>query len=87
VLCVSGRTAGAKTDTSILERVVCAVPSTPVFANTGVTAETVKEQLTIADGAVVGTAFKRGGDFFDMVDENKVLKFMDAVRSFRENIE
>jgi len=84
VICVSGRTAGAKTDTSILRRVVDAIPETPVFANTGVRAETVNEQLTVADGAVVGTAFKRNGDFFDMVDIEKVKRFMDAVEAVRK---
>lgn len=84
VICVSGRNAGAKTDTSILKRVVDAIPETPVFANTGVRPETVKEQLSIADGAVVGTAFKKNGDFFEMVDIEKVKVFMDAVMEIRK---
>ena len=82
-LCVSGRTAGAKTDASVLARVKQAVPDTPVFANTGVTKETVAEQLSIADGAVVGTAFKKNGDFFEMTDKDRVAAFMDAVRKIR----
>ena len=84
VICVSGRTAGAKTDTSILERVKNAIPDTPVFANTGVRVETVKEQLPIADGAVVGTAFKYNGDFYQMVDVDRVKRFMDAVMAVRK---
>ena len=84
IICVSGRTAGSKTDTSILERVSHAIPTTPVFANTGVRPETVAEQLSIADGAVVGTAFKKNGDFFEMVDIEKVKVFMDAVNAVRK---
>lgn len=84
VICVSGRTAGAKTDTSILKRVVDAIPDTPVFANTGVRPDTVKEQLSVADGAVVGTAFKKNGDFFDMVDIDRVKQFMDVVLAVRK---
>lgn len=84
VICVSGRTAGAATDTSILKRVSDAIPTTPVFANTGVRPETVKEQLSIADGAVVGTAFKKDGNFFEMVDVEKVKILMDAVRAVRK---
>ena len=60
------------------------VKDVPVFANTGVRVETVKEQLGIADGAVVGTAFKRNGDFFDLVDGEKVKAFMDAVFALRK---
>ncbi len=84
ILCVSGATAGSKTDSSVLKRVKEAVPSVPVFANTGVREDTVSEQLSIADGAVVGTAFKRNGDFFDLVDEEKVKRFMDAVFALRK---
>jgi membrane complex biogenesis BtpA family protein len=84
VLCVSGRTAGAETSTELLREVAEAVPDTPVFANTGVNLRNVAEQLAVADGAVVGTAFKKNGDFFDLVDKDKVVRFMDAVRASRK---
>jgi predicted TIM-barrel enzyme len=38
-----------------------ALPDTPVFASTGVRLANVEEQLAVADGAVVGTTFKRDG--------------------------
>ena len=60
-LCVSGLTAGAVTSSQVLKRVKDAVPDTPVFANTGVNVENVDEQINIADGAVVGTTFKKDG--------------------------
>ena len=82
-LCVSGLTAGAMTDTQILKRVKNTVPDTVVFANTGVRYENVEEQLSIADGAVVGTTFKKDGIFENHVDEERVKRFMDKVRSFR----
>ncbi|MDR1950331.1 MAG: BtpA/SgcQ family protein, partial [Spirochaetaceae bacterium] len=63
VLCVSGMTAGAETSPAWLREVVEAVPQVPVFANTGVHAGNVAEQLGIADGAVIGSAFKRNNDF------------------------
>ncbi len=62
-LCVSGLTAGIETDVQILRRVKEAVPDTVVFANTGVRLENVEEQLKFADGAIVGTTFKRDGEF------------------------
>lgn len=85
-LCVSGLIAGAQTNTSILRRVKEAVPGTVVFANTGVKIDNVEEQLSIADGAVVGTTFKYNGKFENHVDEERVAAFMAKVRSFRESV-
>ncbi len=82
-LCVSGLTAGSMTDTSILKRVKDTVPDTVVFANTGVRPENVAQQLSIADGAVVGTTFKKDGRFENHVDEKRVADFMKKVREFR----
>jgi membrane complex biogenesis BtpA family protein len=80
---VSGRTAGSPTDTSLLAEVKKAIPNTPVFANTGVRADTVQAQLSIADGAVVGTDFKENGNTWNPVDVRRVKKLMAAVRAFR----
>lgn len=82
-LCVSGLTAGAETDAQTLKRVKDTVKDTVVFANTGVRYENVEQQLSIADGAVVGTTFKIDGVFENHVDEARVKRFMDKVRSFR----
>jgi len=82
-LCVSGLTAGAETDASTLSAVKEVVPGTPVFANTGVRLSNVAEQLSIADGAVVATTFKRDGEFFNEVDVRRVREFMAAVREVR----
>jgi membrane complex biogenesis BtpA family protein len=82
-LCVSGLVAGSQTDASILRKVKDAVPDTVVFANTGVRLENVEEQLSIADGAVVGTTFKYDGKFENHIDETRVKAFMDKVKAFR----
>jgi membrane complex biogenesis BtpA family protein len=84
ILCVSGRTAGAETSSELLSKVAEAVPETPIFANTGCTTESIASKLSVVDGAVVGSAFKLNGDFFEMVDKEKVLRFMDAVTAFRK---
>ncbi|MGK0551571.1 BtpA/SgcQ family protein [Enterococcus faecalis] len=82
-LCVSGLTAGSKTDTATLKLVKETVPETVVFANTGVRLSNVEEQLVIADGAVVGTTFKKEGVFENHVDQRRVKEFMDKVKAFR----
>jgi len=86
-LCVSGLTAGTQTSASTLRKVKDAVPDTVVFANTGVRLENLEEQLSIADGAVVGTTFKYDGRFENHIDRHRVKVFMDKVRDFRRNLE
>lgn len=82
-LCVSGATAGVETSTSILAAVKEAVPEMIVFANTGVHPGNVDEQLSIADGAIVGTAFKVDGNTWNDVDQNRVRGFMSRVEHLR----
>lgn len=82
-LCVSGLTAGASTDQQTLSLVKSAAGSVPVFVNTGVRAENAAEQLSIADGAVVGTYFKKDGVFENEADQKRVEELMGVVKSFR----
>ncbi len=82
-ICVSGITAGAETDVSLLAEVKKAIPATPVFANTGVRVDTVEAQLSVADGAIVGTHFKVDGVTWNRVDARRVKEFMAAVCAFR----
>lgn len=82
-ICVSGLTAGAETDVQTLRLVKQAIPSTVVFANTGVRLENVEQQLSIADGAVVGTTFKVDSVFENPVDQQRVKMLMDKVKAFR----
>lgn len=84
-LCVSGLTAGSGTDAQIMKKVKDTVPETIVFANTGVNINTVEQQLSIADGAIVATTFKYDGVFENKVDVNRVRAFMDKTKEFRKN--
>ena len=85
-ICVSGLTAGAPTDTQSLAIVKAAAGSVPVFVNTGVRARNVGEQLAVADGAIVGTYFKKDGVFENRADKTRVEELMAAARSFRETL-
>jgi membrane complex biogenesis BtpA family protein len=82
-ICVSGLIAGAETSLEALRVVKQAVPDTPLFANTGVRADTVAEQFAVADGAIVGTAFKVDGSLWNPVDLERVMNFMQAARDAR----
>jgi len=79
-LCVSGLISGVEPNVQTLRQVKEAVPDTAVFANTGVRLSNVTEQLAVADGAVVGTSFKKDGYIWNPIDSERVRQFMDAVR-------
>lgn len=83
-LCVSGLTAGAATDSSVLQIVKDNAGGTPVIVNTGVKASNVTEQLAIADAAMVGTFFKTDGLFENAVDVNRVRELMAEVHTLRQ---
>jgi membrane complex biogenesis BtpA family protein len=85
-LCVSGLTAGLETSSQTLKSVKNAVPDTPVFANTGVNIGNVEEQLSIADGAVIGTTFKEDGKTFNPVSEERVSVLMEKVKQYRSRL-
>jgi membrane complex biogenesis BtpA family protein len=82
-LCVSGLTAGAETDTQVLSSVKKAVPNTVVLCNTGCRIDNIERQLSVSDGAVVGSTFKIDGIFENQVDPARVKAFMDKVKSLR----
>ena len=72
-----------RADMGSLARVNNAIPETAVFANTGCKVNTIEEIFKIADGAVVGTTFKKDGKFENHVEKARVVEFMDKVRSIR----
>lgn len=82
-LCVSGLTAGTEVSFETIRRVKAAVPDTAVFANTGVRLANVEQMLSAADGAIVGTTFKREGYIWNEVDASRVREFMQKVKALR----
>jgi membrane complex biogenesis BtpA family protein len=84
VVCVSGPLTGQAVDQSDLRKVKAAIPGRPVLANTGVDIDNVEAILAIADGCVIGTHFKQGGDTWSPVDGARVRQFMNRVGELRE---
>jgi membrane complex biogenesis BtpA family protein len=80
---VSGAITGEAAALSDLAAVKQVLPTTPVLANTGVKHATVADVLAIADGAIVGSALKIGGDTWAAVDPERAKDFMDKVRAVR----
>jgi membrane complex biogenesis BtpA family protein len=80
---VSGQITGEAAKMADLEAVKSVLPHVPVLANTGVKAGTVAEVLRIADGCVVGSALKQGGDTWKPVDPERARDFMERARDAR----
>lgn len=83
-LIVSGPATGESTAPEQLRRVVDARddtdPDAPVFVGSGVTPDNAADLLEVADGAVVGTAVKQGGETTNRVDSERAERLVDAVR-------
>jgi len=81
-LIVSGKMTGAAPE---LEKVRRAreLTTRPILMGSGTNADNVAEFLQYADGAIVGTALKVDGIAENLVDVERVKRYMDAVRSVR----
>lgn len=80
---VSGQITGEAAEMADLKAVKDALPNTPVLANTGVKHATVAEVMRIADGCVVGSSLKVGGDTWNAVDPVRAREFMALAREAR----
>ena len=82
---VSGQITGEAVEMSDLKAVKAVLPDTPVLANTGVKHETVHDIFAFADGCVVGSALKYGGDTWKAVDPERAADFMRRVAEVRSS--
>lgn len=71
-LIVSGAGTGQAADLADVERVRKALPDAKVLIGSGVTAENAKDYLRAADGVIVGSSLKRGGQLHNPVDPRRV---------------
>lgn len=79
---VSGPLTGQAVDTSDLKRVREAIPAeTPLFANTGVRIDNVRDIFATSDGCIIGTHFKVDGNTWNPVDGDRVKRFMDVANT------
>ncbi|WP_128513862.1 BtpA/SgcQ family protein [Tabrizicola thermarum] len=80
---VSGAITGEAARMEDLEAVKRVLPTTPVLANTGVKHATIADVLAVADGCIVGSALKVGGDTWAAVDPDRAADFMARARAAR----
>lgn len=77
-LIVTGPATGEAVDLEDLRRVRAAVADRRLFVGSGATAQTVSALLTHADGIIVGTGLKVGGDASRPVDAGLAQAFVRA---------
>ena len=81
---ISGSGTGSETPIDALQEAVAERDAheldVPVFAGSGVDRESVQEVLTVADGAIVGTALKVGGETTVPVDSDAVERLVERAR-------
>ena len=77
---VTGEGTGIATDMKKIVTFRSYLPDFPLIVGAGITAETCKAQLSIADGGIVGSYFKFDGDACNRMDDNRVKAFMEACR-------
>ena len=57
------------------------VVKVPVYAGSGVKAGNIKEQLQIADGAIIGSSLKEGGILSNPISYDLVKEVLDGLNA------
>ena len=79
-LIVSGVSTGSPADLEQVRLVRRAVPDRPLWIGSGVTADTARDYLDIADAVIVGTNLKKNGRTTAPLDPQRVKAFVRAAR-------
>jgi len=77
---ITGPATGAPADLGRLRMVRESVPDSPILVGSGVTSKTVAPILEIADGVIVGSSLKAGGNVLAPVDPRRVRELVRAAR-------
>ena len=77
---VTGASTGCETPLYQVRRAKNAV-KIPVLAGSGVVADNAAAQFEVLDGAIIGSFFKRDGNYANPVDPARVRRLMDRVRN------
>ena len=77
---LTGAATGEEADADEVREVSLAVPDTPVLVGSGVTAGNVGRFARVAHGMIVGSFFKRGGDWRNELDERRMEAMAEALQ-------
>jgi membrane complex biogenesis BtpA family protein len=79
---VTGLKTGSSPTMSDIERIQKTV-SVPVLIGSGLSLENADELFPLSDGAIVGSSFKKGGNWRNRVDFKPASDFMKKIKSIR----
>lgn len=80
VICTGSMT-GKPVDVALLQQLRQALPDVALIAGSGVTPKTAARIFQFADGVIVGTALKRGGNVRGRVDVENVRRLVQSIKS------
>jgi len=83
-LCIAGLKPGEAASMDGVIAVKEITSEIPVLVSTGVKTSNVSAQLSVADGAIVGSALKKDGNLWNPVDKERVKAFMQIVKDLRD---
>jgi len=83
-LIVSGGGSGQPASPDFLRRVKAAAGDRPVLIGSGLTAENATQLLEIADGAIVGSSIKAGGEIHNRIDPERAAKLARVCRAIED---
>lgn len=81
---VSGKHTGFQTNIDDLKKAKEVLPDFPVFIGSGLNQKNASDLFQVADGAIVGTSLKVGGETENPVDLTKVKALMNVIKAIRE---
>ena len=82
---ITGHSTGQAADAEELKEVYSQL-SIPVLVGSGITINNLESYLSFADALIVGSYFKKGGNWQNELDYQKVERFMDIVKEIRKKL-
>lgn len=82
-LLVSGGYIGVAPDPKIMLAIKAAAPDIPLIATSGVVASTIEQVLSIADGAIVGSALRVEGSVWNPADADRARRMVELAAHAR----
>lgn len=82
---VTSKFTGIKPDQNDLIKAKSAT-NLPVLIGSGMTPENIKDYISLADGFIVGSTFRKEGKFLGETDPKRIKKFMDSFNRERKKV-